>query len=163
MPPPIDLDYDDFTCDVTWPGDVDLTNEPSVWLAPNMLAPGTYCSEGKLSLSGSDVSGEVTLVSRGSLSLSGSDFDLSADPDDPNGVLLFSYDDSSSALDLVGSGGSWTGIIHAPRGTAKMQGSDNLTVTGSIVSWKVQVSGSDFDMFAASQSGGVIEYIYLVE
>ena len=44
-----------------------------------------------------------------------------------------------------------------------MQGSDNLTVTGSIIAKKVKVSGSDFTMQASLNSGGGADYIYLVK
>ena len=44
-----------------------------------------------------------------------------------------------------------------------MQGSSNLTVTGSIIAEKVQVSGSDFTMRASFDGGNNVEYIYLVE
>ncbi len=164
--PPLDLTYDDFSCDVEVNGDLDLNGDDSYWNDPGSktsLKTGTYCATGKIQLSGSDVTGEVTLVARGELQVSGSDFTLSPDPNDPNGVLLFSYANSSSAMDISGSGGDWEGIIHAPRGTAKMQGSDNLTVTGSIIAKKVKVSGSDFTMQASLNSGGGADYIYLVK
>ena len=44
-----------------------------------------------------------------------------------------------------------------------MQGSSNLTVTGSIIAEKVQVSGSDFTMQASVDGGTTVDYIYLAE
>ena len=175
LPAPLDLDYSDFVCDIEVDGDIDLKSDDAYWNDPSIrtqLKTGTYCATGKLQLSGSDITGYATLVAKGELQVSGSDFDLHPDPtiaaasdpqDDTRGILLFSYANSPSAMDISGSGGEWEGIIHAPRGTAKMQGSSNLTVTGSIIAEKVQVSGSDFTMQASVDGGSNVDYIYLVE
>ncbi len=125
--PPIDLDYSDFVCDVEVNGDLDLNGDDAYWDDPGIrtqLKTGTYCATAKIQLSGSDITGYVTLAAQGELQLSGSEFHLSPDPtiapasdpaEDTRGVLLFSYASSSSAMDISGSGGEWEGIIHAPR------------------------------------------------
>ena len=141
---------------------MNLGSESGIWIDATTLEPGTYCSDGNLQLSGSDITGEVTLVARGELQVSGSNFTLSPAPDDPTGVLFFSEASSSSALDLSGSGGSWEGIIHAPNGTAKMQGSSNLSLTGSIIAGRVKVSGSNFSMTASSEYSAGVAFIFLV-
>lgn len=162
LPPPLDMAFSDFSCDRTWSSDVNLGSESGIWIDATTLEPGTYCSDGNLQLSGSDITGEVTLVARGELQVSGSNFTLSPAPDDPTGVLFFSEASSSSALDLSGSGGSWEGIIHAPNGTAKMQGSSNLSLTGSIIAGRVKVSGSNFSMTASSEYSAGVAFIFLV-
>lgn len=160
-PLPVSHTYDDFACTVTYAGDTDLSSE-DVWLDANktQLESGIYCSEGKLQLSGQGVSGDVTLVARGEVSVSGSDFDLRPHPAG-HGVLIFSENGTDSAVDISGSGGGWRGLIYADAGRVKMQGSDNLSLTGSIVADRVSVSGSNFSISADDDGGEA--YIYLYE
>ncbi len=164
QPPPIDYDYSDFTCDYEWTEDTDLNSLPEVWVngdpGTNQLIPGVYCSTKDIQLSGQDITGNVSLVAGDELKISGSDFNLTAYWND---VLLYSSSDHNNAIDMSGSGGSWTGFIHAPYGRVKIQGSDNLSVSGSIVADRVTVSGSDFSITALEESSGGPEFARLVE
>jgi hypothetical protein len=165
--PPVSYDYSDFTavpCTRTWSSDVDLSSVANVWVGNNPaskeLKPGLYCSTGKIQLSGSDVTGQVTLASQsGQVQVSGSNFDLT-----PywQGVLMYTQWNDSSAIDLSGSGGEWTGLIIAPNGKVKIAGSSNFTLKGSVIADQVQVSGSDFNLTALAIDPG-LEAVRLVE
>ncbi len=56
---------------------------------------------------------------------------------------------------MSGSGGNWEGYIFAPNGRAKIQGSSNLSISGSIVADRVTVSGSDFSLNASDLLAGI--------
>ena len=119
---------------------------------------GVYCSTKKLSLSGSDVSGQVTFVSHDEVKVSGSNFDLTAYWSD---VLFYSAGSVDPALNVSGSGGSWTGFIHAPNGLAEVQGSSNLTINGSIIADRIRLSGSDMTIDSTGLGG--VGAIFLAE
>ena len=159
-PFPLHYDYDDFPCTMEFTSDTDLSSVPQAWVNNDVntkqLKPGVYCSTRKLTLSGSDVTGNVTLVAQGDLTVSGSNFTLTAYW---NNILLFTESSSSSALDASGSGGSWTGIMLAEYGNAKVQGSSNLTISGSVMANTISVSGSDFNLTAMNSSS----FVHLVE
>ena len=146
-PPPVNFVYADFPCDIEFSGNVNLTSEPAVWLNgdknTNQLLPGVYCSTGTLTISGSDVVGNVTLASVGRLSISGSNFTLTPFFQD---VLFYTDSTMNNALDVSGSGGTWEGYMLAPSGRAQISGSGNLSVNGSVIADEITVSGSDFTL-----------------
>ena len=62
---PLDMASPTSAATGTWSSDVNLGSESGIWIDATTLEPGTYCSDGNLQLSGSDITGEVTLVARG--------------------------------------------------------------------------------------------------
>jgi hypothetical protein len=85
------------------------------------------------------------------VNISGSNFNLT-----PywNNILLFTSSNDSAALDVSGSGGEWTGIMLAKNGHAKVQGSGNLSLSGSIMANTIKISGSDFSLTAMEEATG---------
>ena len=163
-PPPIDYAYSDFLCDYEWTGDTDLSSHPEVWVdgdpGTNELLPGVYCSTDDLILNGQYITGTVSLIAGDELKISGSDFNISSFVND---VLAYSSGNHNSAIDMSGSGGSWIGFVHAPLGRAKVQGSSNLSISGSVVAAEVTVSGSNFSITSFDDSQDPISYVRLVE
>ena len=159
---PINFAFTDFPCTYTYAGDTDLASRPEVWVggdpSSNQLLTGVYCSQQDIILSGSDVTGEVTLVALDEVKLSGSNFHLTGHFED---VLAFSAASHDSAIDLSGSGGTWAGYIYAPNGRVKVAGSNNLTLEASIIADRVSVSGSDFSLDSESLLGWW--YVALIE
>lgn len=154
-PPPVFYEYDDFPCTHEFTRDVDLEEEKHLWVNNDpdngvLRDNQVICSTRDIQLSGQGISGVVTLVARDELKISGSDFNLNGYW---NGVLFYSSASHDSAIDVSGSGGNWTGLIHAPYGKVKMQGSDNLSVQGSIVADRMVISGSDFTIRASDDGG----------
>ena len=152
---PLGFVYSDFPCTAEFTEDTDLTSVSSVWVNndpnTNQLKPGVYCSTKKLTLSGSNFSGTVTLVAQGQLVISGSGFDLK-----PywNTILLFTDFNDISAADLSGSGGTWEGYIYVPNGKAKLNGSGNFTVMGAVIAKTLELSGSDLTIDSSGLSSG---------
>jgi len=148
-PFPITFQRSDFSCTYTWPGDADLNQEGDWWVdhspSSKILKPGVYCATGKISLSGSDISGDVTFVTSGITDLSGSNFALIPYRKD---VLLFSTNNGDDAVKLAGSGGNWQGYRYAPNGSIELSGSGNQSIKGSIIANKVTFSGSDLSIIA---------------
>ncbi len=149
--------YSDFPCTYTFTKGVNLQSHNEVWVGNNptskQLKDGVYCSTQDIQLGGQKITGNVTLVAAGEVKISGSDFNLTPYYED---ILAFSAASSGSAIDMSGSGGSWTGLIYAPDGAVKLQGSNNLSVSGSVVADRVIISGSNFSI--TSGGGGVATY-----
>ena len=142
--------YSSYPCSYSYSRDTDLNSRPEVWLDNNQLKPGVYCSQGDLQLSGQGITGNVTLVAMDEVKISGSNFNLTAYFD---GILAFSSASHDAAIDMSGSGGSWTGLIVAPNGRTKVQGSNNLSLAGSIITDRATVSGSDFTLVSGGGLG----------
>ncbi|HUF53309.1 MAG TPA: pilus assembly protein TadG-related protein [Dehalococcoidia bacterium] len=166
-PPPVFYEYDDFPCTHEFDDDIDLQDYDYLWVNDDpdggvLRDDQVICSSSDLQLSGQGISGRVTLVAGDELKVSGSDFNLTGYW---NGVLFYSSASHDSAIDISGSGGDWTGIIHAPHGKVKFQGSSNLSVTGSIIADSMVLSGSDWSISADSSSSSPPQppLIYLVE
>lgn len=150
---PIDYDYDDFDCDFEYFTDTNLVDHDELWVNDdpdtNELRELVICSTADLVLSGQDITGTVTLVAGDELKVSGSDFHLTGSEAGFN-VLFYSSATHDSAIDISGSGGEWIGYIHAPNPNAliKIQGSDDLSVHGSVIGHSVRISGSNFSITA---------------
>jgi PKD repeat protein len=146
-PLPVDHQLGDFPCTTTVTQS-NLASIPTLWEGNNpaskVLKPGVICSNGKIELSGSGISGNVTFRAKGRISLSGSNWNLSAFWND---VLMFS-DSTGIAADISGSGGSWSGIILAPKGQLKMSGSGNQSISGSLIADTINMSGSGWSLTA---------------
>ncbi len=163
-PPPVDYVYADVPCDMEFTEDTDLSSVGAAWVGGDSssgeLIPGVYCSTGKLVLSGSQVTGNITIVAQGEVNVSGSQFTLTPYWND---VLLFTEDSSSSAMDLSGSGGDWEWILFAPNGQVKVSGSNNQSISGSIVADAIEASGSNWSLTALDYYAGGAPAVSLVE
>lgn len=126
-------------------GDFDITQA---------TACGVHFAEGKLTLGDSDVTGEVTLVVRGEkeIDISGSNQDLK--PYQHAGEVLplafsgykWPTEDEQCTKQLIkmqGSGCDWEGVVYAPYGNIYISGSNNTTLSGSVIGWTVETSGSN--------------------
>jgi hypothetical protein len=155
-PFPFSYAYSDFPCTVSFSSDLTITSVNTLWKNDdpdtNELKDNVICATGKITLSRQGVKGNVTLVAQGELVASGSDFDLHSQW---NSVLFYTASSSSSALDVSGSGGAWQGLMLAPNGNAKVQGSANQTLSGSVMANTIKsVSGSDFTITALTEEVG---------
>ena len=161
LPMPINYAFDDAPC--TYTDVTDMTSNPAYWQDPveqTTLNPGVYCNEtGKIVLAKSDVEGTVTLVGH-EVNLAGGVFNLTPYWND---ILIFATSDGPSAIDASGSGGSWTGIMYAPNGEAKIAGSGGLSIVSSIIADTVILSGSDFSLQAIIGVAASSAQIALIE
>ena len=164
QPLPLTYSYSDFPCTMTFIGNIDLTNVPAAWVGGDkdsgQLIDGVYCATGKLTLSASNVTANVTLAAQGPINISGSHFTLTPFWND---VLFFTEDSSESAMDLSGSNGSWEGIMLAPNGRVKIAGSNNITISGSIMADQIETSGSNWSLTAVDYNLGAQATVILVE
>ncbi len=118
----------------------------SIWPA-DITGPGIYYTTRDITLD-DEVDETVTLIAEGEISFSGSDQDLSAYSE---GLLSFSNKRYSDPVDrcskfvtkMEGSNNDWNGVIYSPRGMIEMAGSSNSAVQGSLISWSIEISGSD--------------------
>ncbi len=155
-PFPIDYVYTDFPCTFTATGGNDMDLSQSQWYMPDgiTLKTGVYCqpsSSKKISSPKQGAKGKVTLVSKGTIDLSGSNFQLTANWND---ILMWAESNSSSAMNISGSGGSWIGLMVAPNGKINFSGSSNLSVSGGLLADQVSASGSDWDLAAIDEGSG---------
>ena len=141
------------------------------WLEANagysggVLQPGLYYTTNKISLADSGITvaggGGVTFVTASNtLEVSGGVVNLT--PFEPDLLLFSNYMKSSplsdsancdsGAISVSGSSSNWEGIIYAPRGSVKFNGSSNVTVNGSVVAHSVEVSGSTISFNSESDS-----------
>jgi Flp pilus assembly protein TadG len=148
--PPVSFTADDFLpCTFTIADGKDIgSDEGSWWESPGKsskkLKPGIYCATGLIKLSGSDLSGTVTLVAKGAngkVHVSGSNFNLKPYVKD---VLIYAESSQPDAAKLSGSGGTWEGVLYGPNGQVDISGSGNLAYRGMIVSSTIKLSGSNW-------------------
>ena len=66
------------------------------------------------------------------------------------------------AAEMSGSATSWAGIIYAPRGRVKLNGSSNTTILGSVIADAVGVSGSVLNIDSRGLGAGSLKLV-LVE
>ena len=159
------LDFASSSCDFWWTGDVDLAGESAVWQSGDasggVLKPGIYCAVGgKLQLSGSDVSGNVTFVATESVLISGSNFDLSAFHE---GVLAYSAWSGDPGINVSGSGGGWQGCLFSPFSITKFAGSGNFSLEGCIIADQISISGSNINLSSSGAGGSGDKIIELYE
>jgi len=108
-----------------------------------------YCT-GKVRISGSAISGHVTIVAEGTIDVSGSGHSYEYYCD---GLLFFSnYERNGTpkctnpVIDVSGSGGTWEGVIYAPNGVIEYTGSGQQITYGSLIGWGIDISGSGFTL-----------------
>ena len=163
---PLGYSYGDFNCNHEFTSDADVRSEPSLWQGndpnTNQLNPGVICSTGNLALGGSDVTGNVTLVAQGEIDIGGSNFNLTPRE---NNVFLFAGSTNSSALNVIGTGGSWEGFLYAPDGGITLSGSAGANFNASIIGNQVTISGSGFslDSSTLSDPSGGQPVVHLVD
>lgn len=153
-------DYHDFGSDEI---DVAALTDAGLWdSGTSTITDGIYYTTDSVSISASSVAGTVTFVTDpaipsndGTISFSGSGHTLTAFDD--TGLLLFSNHQkqhplsrnancTSNSVSLSGSSMDWTGIVYAPGGRVQMSGSSNTSVSGSIISLAVNLSGSSIEI-----------------
>ena len=152
------------------------------WFDPvsKVLDDGVYVATEDINVSGSDVTGTVTLVTapteegKGIIKFSGSNQNL-----DPyyQGLLAFSdawkggtgypwnpeppdHPDclQTDGIHFSGSNQEWDGIMFAPRSGVVLSGSSNVAVNGSIVAYTIAISGSSQTITStgSSSSGSAV-------
>jgi hypothetical protein len=159
------LSYSSFgACDFTFSGNVNLKSKKEVWLnaQKTLLVAGLYCFNGNVSLSGDDVTGNVTFVAKGQIDVSGSDHQLTAY--DPSGVLFYSEAETGgSEIDLSGSGGAWSGLVYAANGDVSISGQASQSLSGSVIGQNVSLSGSGLAVSASSDATNGNPVVRLIE
>jgi hypothetical protein len=152
------------------PGNVNVTSLPGVFQSGNagggVLNTGVICSGGDINLSGSSLSGTITMVAVGNINTSGTNFTLTAAPNG-KGLVAFSLSNagdggssgciSPSAIALGSS--SWTvnGGLYAPNGCIDIGGS-GITINGSLIGLDVNPHGSVTINSTSGGAGG--SYLY---
>ena len=108
-----------------------------------VVLDGLYYITGEVKLSGSNISGQFTIVAEGDISqdISGSEFDCRS----YSGDLLFLC--NGSLLKIAGSNSYFEGIIHVQNGEVEISGSEN-TINGSIFGNTIKLSGSYINITA---------------
>jgi RHS repeat-associated protein/uncharacterized repeat protein (TIGR01451 family) len=102
------------------------------------LSPGVYYASCDIKLSGSQLSGKVTLVSEKSIDLSGCKPAFTAYLD---GLLFLSGSSGNAAIRISASGSKFLGSLVAEHGEVKISGSTNQFFC-SIIGDRVDLSGS---------------------
>jgi hypothetical protein len=116
------------------------------------LPGGLYFVDGRLSMN--DVTGEgVTIVATGTIDLTGTNEINRTDPPwDPDGLGLFSNRNAPTGacnpwvIRWSGSDHRWGGIQYAPYGLIQMSGASNSSFQGSIVAYRVDLSGANISI-----------------
>lgn len=114
------------------------------------LAEGLHYCQGDVKISGSSQFGHVTIVAEGKINVSASSSTYNTYCD---GLLFFSnYQQpleiqcNNDVIEMQGSGGTYTGFLFAPNGGIKYAGSAHNVVSGGLIGYAVDVSGSDFSV-----------------
>ena len=111
--------------DFVFNSDTKLESVPAVWddQPKKRLKPGVYFVDGTLELSGSEVTGQVTLIAR-RIVLSGSKGMLSAHR---NGVLMFATGAApDESIKISGSDHLFVGVVYAQQGEIRISGSGSV-------------------------------------
>lgn len=88
-----------------------------------------------------DAPWRVTIAAKGTIKISGG---FSARPY-ARGVLFFteSADTNNGAIQFSGSSNQWSGMIAAPNGLVTSSGSSNNDLTGMVIGYEIDMSGSN--------------------
>ena len=110
---------------------------------------GLYYVTGDVNLSGSELSGEVTIVAQGRIHASGSNHSFTAYSGD---LLFFSQEGyggqkgcSKAVIKVAGSGMVWDGVMYAPEGLMEVAGR-NSTLKGRLIGGSLKLSGSNLEI-----------------
>jgi hypothetical protein len=124
------------------------------------IAPGVYCTTGKIEVKAGAVGNGVTLITSGELVVSGNDVDLSPAWKD---IILFSNKQGDNAITVSGQHNDWRGIVYAPMGQVKFPGSGHagnsrFELFSSIIADSVIMSGSNWILNGIASSSGNNNY-----
>jgi len=151
-----------FTCNFYPPGgNISVAGswwQSGNWYSTGVLKPGVYCSTGGvgLNISGSNISGNITLVSDGYVQINGNNTPITAYKS--NVLAYTSYTPSSgSAIQFGNDSLTWTGDIFAPNGLISANGTGD-NITGSIVGKYVQIGATNWTMNTGT-SGSSVPYL----
>lgn len=113
------------------------------------MLDGLYYVTGDVKLSGSELSGEVTIVAQGRIHASGSNHSFTPYSGD---LLFFSQEGHGGqegceelAIKVAGSGMVWDGVVYAPERLIQVSGS-NSTLKGRLIGGSLKLSGSNLEI-----------------
>jgi len=167
-PWPVFYTYSDFTsagCLFTVSGLMIIdASTPQYWLnndpSTRTLKSGIFCSTGGIKLAETNVTGNVTFASQGKVELdsAGAGFNLTAYWND---ILLFSDStDPVEAIEVGGANGTWTGILHAPRGGVKFGGTGHVSIRSMVVAARIKFDGgAGVQLSAGDFAGGGVSLV----
>lgn len=158
LPYPVDYNWTDYSTGYfSFPGGIESFTDLGAHVQPDtenpnydwVLDDGVYYTPGIIKLDFQRVRGNVTFVAGGFIDISGSDQYLTPFID---GLLAYSYGDPGSedpdkrctepGVKIAGSNSLWEGVIYAPEAMIDMSGSENSTVSGSLIGHKIKMPGS---------------------
>ncbi len=102
------------------------------------IPSGIHFVNGNVKISGSNISGNITIVATGYIKISGSGITLTS-VDTVAHILLFSQ---SGYIDISGSNAKLKGILYAPSGKCDISGSGE-SLQGAVIANEIDISGSD--------------------
>ena len=133
----------------------------STYVHSGVMDPGVYYVAGNVNFASPSVTANVTIVATGSIIISSGS---STWTPYAQGLLYYSNISDASApghiaLNVSGSGSSWTGIIYAPNSGINMSGSSNASLQGNLIGYTVKLSGSSL-LINSGSAGPSGVYLY---
>ena len=133
----------------------------STYVHSGVMDPGIYYVTGNVNFATPSVTANVTIVATGSIIISSGS---STWTPYAQGLLYYSNISDASApghiaLNVSGSGSSWTGIIYAPNSGINMSGSSNASLQGNLLGYTVKLSGSSL-LINSGSAGPSGVYLY---
>jgi Flp pilus assembly protein TadG len=114
------------------------------------LAPGVYCANGDITVSGSNIYGQVTFVATGKVIFSGSN--LGFTPRRDNVQAFSTYDViGGDAVIINGSNITVQGVIYTPHADTLISGSNYSAFNMAIVAKRVRLTGSNLSINGTGQ------------
>ena len=118
--------------------DVDFSKTASVWQSPNVLKPGIYKCDGKITLPNRGCSGTVTLVAR-TIALPGQGHNLKPYA---QGILCYAKAPGANACHVSGNNGTYEGSFVCPNGEFQLTGQGN-TINGCVMTDTAKLAGGN--------------------
>jgi hypothetical protein len=134
----------DFQCQAGGP-------EPGDWVINSTLPDGTYCANGKITVSKDGLTGRYTFIAD-QLIFSGSDMNLLPFE---HGVLAWattgvpcsgSDKGGGDGFNIKSPGTQWSGIIYSPCGDVHVTSKAGTVVDGNIWAWNLEMGGDDWSI-----------------
>lgn len=165
LPYPVNYEWTDYSSGYfSFPGGIESFDDLGGHISGSsgnwVMEDGVYYTPGIIKLNLQDVRGNVTLVAGGFIDISGSDQNLTPFID---GLLAYSYGDpgeddpdkrcTEPGVKLAGSNSLWEGVIYAPEGMIDMSGSDNSTISGSLIGHTIRMPGSELGVEVIEDEG----------
>lgn len=122
----------------------------------DVVLDGLYYVEGKVRLSGSNISGVFTIVAEKEIDVSGSKLNCTAYS---TNLLFLSGKEKGKdkgEIKIAGGKGNFCGIIYSKEGEIEISGSTN-TINGGIFADTVKLSGSKLNINAQTTGGSIIK------